>query len=90
MNDFADVPIEIIEQVKMMEGILIAKATGTTRDGHIHEYLKQNFVKNSTIAPLLPQFVRTYRNLDAFWPFIKEAASTYAERRRFIYTHLRH
>ncbi len=38
------------------------------------------------IKPLLPDFVRDYRSLSAFWPFIKEQASTYAERRQIIGT----
>ena len=29
------------------------------------------------IRDLLPQFVRTYRNLNAFWPNIKHEAGTY-------------
>ncbi len=33
---------------------------------------------------LLPDFVRTSRTLDAFWPLIKMSATTYAERRRII------
>lgn len=33
---------------------------------------------------MLPKFVCTYRNLSAFWPYIKNEAGTYAERRRII------
>ena len=36
------------------------------------------------IKSLLPDFVRTYRSLEAFWPFIKNQAATYAERRQII------
>lgn len=36
------------------------------------------------IQELLPRFVRTHRNLDAFWPFIKNEAPSYAERREII------
>ncbi|URQ75407.1 MAG: abortive infection family protein [Candidatus Ochrobactrum gambitense] len=79
-----DIPGSIIEQVAMMEGILIASATGGSPDNHIYEYLRREFIDNPTIRDLLPPFVRTYRNLNAFWPYIKNAAGTYAERREMI------
>jgi hypothetical protein len=37
-----------------------------------------------SMRDMLPSFVRTYRNLDAFWPYIKHEAGTYAERRQII------
>jgi hypothetical protein len=36
------------------------------------------------LQPLLPEFVRTCRTLDVFWPFIKDRADTYAGRRKII------
>ena len=84
MLNFDDIPISGLEQVKMMEGILIASATGGSPDNHIYERLRRDFMADSTMRDLLPSFVRTYRNLDAFWPYIKHAAGTYAERRQII------
>ncbi|WP_375291895.1 abortive infection family protein [Qipengyuania sp.] len=83
-NAFSDIPDSLVEQVKMMEGILIACATGGSPDGHIYEALRRDFVENHAIRDLLPTFVRTYRNLDAFWPYIKNKAGTYAERRQLL------
>ena len=37
MMDLDDIPSSTIEQVAMMEGILIAAATGVSRDNHIYE-----------------------------------------------------
>lgn len=68
----------------MMEGILIASATGGSPDNHIYEHLRREFMADPVIRDLLPQFVRTYRNLNAFWPYIKHEAGTYAERRQII------
>ncbi len=68
----------------MMEGILIAAATGGSPDNHIYEHLRREFMADPIIRDLLPQFVRTYRNLNAFWPYIKHEAGTYAERRQII------
>jgi hypothetical protein len=68
----------------MMEGILIAAATGGSSENRIYEHLRRAFMADPTIRDLLPQFVRTYRNLVAFWPYIKHRAGTYAERREII------
>jgi len=84
MMDLSEIPTSTIEQIAMMEGILIAAATGGSPDNHIYEHLRREFMADPTIRDLLPQFVRTYRNLNAFWPFIKHEAGTYAERRQII------
>jgi hypothetical protein len=63
---------------------LIASATGGSPDNHIYEYLRREFIGDPVIRDLLPTFVRTYRNLNAFWPYIKNEAGTYAERRQII------
>lgn len=68
----------------MMEGILIAAATGGSTDGDAYELLRREFMFSEEIKNLLPGFVRTYRNLSAFWPYIKNQAGTYAERRQII------
>ena len=79
-----DLPGTRTEQVTMMEGILIAAATGGSKDGTAYEALRRELLSDDTIKSLLPSFVRTYRNLGAFWPFIKNEAPTWAERRRII------
>lgn len=84
MMDLSEIPTSTIEQIAMMEGILIAAATGGSPDNQIYEHLRREFMADPTIRDLLPQFVRTYRNLNAFWPFIKHEAGTYAERRQII------
>jgi hypothetical protein len=84
MIDDDELPAASIERVTMMEGILIAAATGGSADNHVYEYLRREFIRNEGIKNLLPPFVRTYRNLGAFWPYIKNEAGTYAERRQII------
>ena len=84
MIDLADIPDSLIERVTMMEGILTASATGGSQDNHVYEHLRREFMADPVIRDLLPKFVRTYRNLDAFWPYIKNEAGTYAERRQII------
>lgn len=79
-----DIPASLVEQVRMMEGVLIARATGSSADSRVYEHLRGELIRNTTLNNLLPSFVRTYRNLDAFWPFIQDQAETYRERRRLI------
>ena len=62
----------------------MSTATGGAREDKIYAELRKNFIVNEKIKTLLPSFVRTYRTLDAFWPFIKNKAGSYAERRQII------
>ena len=61
----------------MLQGIMIATATGGTRHDATYRYLRQELMSDEQIKRLLPDFVRTHRDLDAFWPFIKNAARGY-------------
>lgn len=79
-----ELPESLIERVSMMEGIMIAAATGGSHQSSVYERLRREFMANHEIKDLLPSIVRTYRNLGAFWPFIKHVAGTYAERRQII------
>ena len=68
----------------MMESILIEAATGGSNAGHIYEHLRREFMADPIISNLLPPFVRTHHSLNAFWPYIKQEADTYEQRRRII------
>lgn len=84
MIDESLLPQSPIERVTMMEVILISAATGGSNDGPIYEHLRREFMRDEAIKELLPAMVRTYRNLGAFWPFIRDEAASYAERRQII------
>ncbi|MFO1117718.1 MAG: abortive infection family protein [Beijerinckiaceae bacterium] len=69
----------------MMENLLIARATGDTgASTTAFELLRRDFIDDPSTKALLPDFVRTCRTLDVFWPFIKNQAGTYADRRKII------
>jgi hypothetical protein len=71
----------------MMENLMIARATGDlAADTAIYESLRREFMAGETLKPLLPDFVRTCRTLDVFWPYIKARAGSYADRRHIIGT----
>lgn len=84
MSSQRDIPSSTLEQAIMLEGILIARATGGDADEHVYQFLRREFMNDPSLSNLLPSFVRTYRNLSAFWPYIKREAETYAERREII------
>ncbi len=79
-----EIPTLTIERVKMMEAVLTAAATGGSLDDPIYEHLRRELMADPDICDQLPEFVRIYRNLRAFWPYIKDLAGSYAERRQFI------
>ncbi|MGX7742328.1 abortive infection family protein [Rhodopseudomonas parapalustris] len=80
-----DIPSDRLEQVQMMENLLIARATGDLTASSRHYFSLRNLVLDDPeLSRLAPPFVRTCRTLDVFWPFIKEKAGSYAERRGFI------
>ena len=65
--------------------MLTDRATGQLREDHpSYRRLRGDFIGDPILKKLLPEFVLTYRNLDAFWPFIRNEADTYADRRQFI------
>ena len=79
-----DIPESRIEQVAMMEGILISRATGGSPDGHAYEYLRLEVLADVELRGLVPEFVRTCRDLGAFWSHIKPQLDRYEERRIYI------
>lgn len=80
-----DMPDSLVERARMLENLLIARATGDlTASNSIYELLRREFMADQILKPLLPSFVRTCRTLDTFWPFIKAQAGSYAERRHII------
>lgn len=79
-----ELPTSTLERATMLEGILIAAATGGSDENHVYEFLRREFMADTALRDLLPPFVRTYRNLGAFWPYIKSEAASYAERRQII------
>ena len=85
MFDEAELPSTAIEQVAMLESLLTERATGNmSASTHIYEHLRREFMADPAMRDLLPRFVRTSRTLNAFWPYIKNEAGTYAQRRRLI------
>ena len=73
------------ERAQYLQNMLISEATGGGADNAHYVLLRKEFVSESETKNLLPQFVRTNRDLSQFWQFIKHEYARYAERRSFIY-----
>lgn len=77
---------ELFEQGETLQNLLVSHATGGSEDNSEYSRLRQIFISDPTLEPLLPRFVRTCRNLSQFWEFIKHKFGTYRERRVYIWS----
>ena len=75
-----------IEKAQYLQNLIISHATGGSESNADYQSLRKWFVGNTATKSLLPNFVRTNRDLAQFWQYIKFEYSTYAERRNFIYS----
>ena len=90
MVDESELPSSPPERATMMENLMTERATGGMgANTRVYEYLRREFMADPVTKDLLPTFVRTSRTVDAFWPWIKNEAGSYADRRRLISEPLR-
>ncbi|MEQ5519109.1 abortive infection family protein [Providencia rettgeri] len=73
------------EKVEAFVYILISRATGGDCIALDYKQLREFLVNSIGYADLLPSFVKTCRDPDQFWGFIKPRFNTYAERRDYIW-----
>lgn len=73
------------ERAVCLQNILIARATGETPNSGDYQILRQILLEKAATKQLMPAFVRTNRDLNQFWQFIKYEYGKYQERRDFIY-----
>ncbi len=83
-------PDNKIDKVDLLQNILINRATGRNGigDGVVYQKLRHDLTSDSLAQKLLPDFIRTCRDLDHFWQHIKSRAPTYRERREIIWSGL--
>lgn len=74
-----------LEHADALQNLLLSFSTGGGGEDADYKELRQYFVGNPAYAKLLPGWVRTCRDLQQFWSFIKGKFGTYAERRKFIW-----
>jgi len=74
------------ERAEYLQNLLISKATGRAANNAEYQYLRQLFLSRQELKTHLPQFVRTKRDLEQFWQFIKYKFPSYQERREFLWS----
>ena len=74
----------IHEQAKWLENILLSACQGDRSDSHSYEILRATFIENTKLKPLLPEFVRTSRDLQHFWMYIKNVSPHWEPRRKHV------
>ena len=79
-----ELPASPLKRAELMKDLLTAAATGGNRDDPRYTPLRREFLNSPQLRGRLPSFVRNYRDRGAFWPFIRNEAPSYAERRRLI------
>ena len=72
------------EKANYLVNLLVARATGGSADSSEYEALRQELLSDPDVSPLIPSFVKTNRNLESFWAFIKGKYATWAERRTYL------
>lgn len=80
--------VELLDNAKRLYRLLVSVSTGSSYKNPelIAEFeeTRKILIQDTTISNLLPNFVRMYRDLPAFWGFIKQKTSGYAERRQYL------
>jgi hypothetical protein len=75
----------LIQKVESFQNLLVAIATGKTYEDSEYTSQRQQLLGEPIIAPLLPRFVHTCRDIKQFWSHIKGLFKTYQERREFLW-----
>jgi len=69
---------------------LLTANTGSSSSDLDYKQIRKELVNHAFLNSRLPRFVKTCRNLDEFWGFIKPKFDHYHERREFLRTEFEH
>lgn len=76
-----DLPAERVERAVALQDLLISRATGGDGDPAVYALLRREFIDDPITRALLPRYVRTSRDLHAFWPVAKSISPQWEGRR---------
>jgi hypothetical protein len=74
------------ERIEAFKNMLVTAATSSAAavDERLYRHVRSELLADKTLEPLTPRFVRTCRNGEEFWQYIKQKYGTYAERRAYM------
>jgi hypothetical protein len=81
---YDDIPDTALEQARYLENILVAACEGATEHTGMYQQLRGMLMSDAVLKPLLPDFVRTCRDLNHFWGYIKSVSPKWAPRRHHV------
>src|SRR4028118_66987 len=82
----ADGSVNLREVVEELKSGLTRRATGGVFEDEEYRRLRK-LLLGSSVAPLVPEFVRKSRDLGDFWAFIQPLFPSYRERRSYLNEH---
>lgn len=76
------------DKAEYLQSMLLARGTGGDASDDHYFQMRHELMSNPNYAELLPRWLKTNRNLDQYWQYIKNKFPSYAERRAFLYQEL--
>lgn len=74
------------ERADALVNLLVDRATGANPEEADFLQLRKYFIDHVEFAPILPNWFAGQRSLNQFWGHIKNRFSTYAERRKYLWS----
>lgn len=75
----------LLGKIERLQEMLLSAATGQGMDADEYKSLRQELLKEVTIAGKLPSLVKSCRDKDQFWAFIKKISTHWQPRREFLW-----
>jgi hypothetical protein len=79
--------MDTFEKAQELKALLVSAGRGEARtpeDEELYKQLRDELLQIPDIRPLVPAWLREYRGIREFWPFIKSKSPTYAGRQEFL------
>jgi len=76
---------ELLVKVELLQNTLISNATTDKLDTGDYTQIRQELLSIKSLSKFIPDYIKSCRDLNQFWQFIKRKFQHYAERREFIY-----
>jgi hypothetical protein len=79
--------MDTFEKVQELKALLVSAGRGGARapeDEELYKQLRNELLQTPDIRKLLPAWLREYRGIREFWPFIKPNSPSYAGRQEFL------
>ena len=76
------------EYAEYLQNNILGRAAGGNWDSKNYKLIRQRFLADETLKNLLPDYIRTCRDIEQFWNFIKTKFSgngCYGERKQYIH-----